>query len=1083
MCATGSLLLAARASGKWLGNKQQPFVSDGCFAERVKSRMQQTRALLCWSLFSVLVLACATPALRAGEDADFRKAHGYYTLQEYKLAAETFEKYIADNPKAERAELARLLLAESRYQLKEYPAAAENYDKFLAEFPAAARRPEALLRAVKVHFLLKEYEKSLQSADAFLKENKPKLGKPDAHPALPVQIAEALYYAGEDFYALKNTAQARTHWEELITTQPASKLVPDASDGLGSLLFDAKEFELALPRFQLTAKAPNHPRAAWAKLMEGRTLAALKKYDDALAALKAAPALSGAGKELDAELAVRNAEILLAAGKYPEALEAFKRVAKEFPTAPAAPTALAGGVYAAMDAQHQAEALVIADLYLSTQPAGSERATIERLKARALASLTDVPEAIKSARKAADSAAAIADPKRKAEEHPAALMLLAELSGPQGADAYKEVVKLYPESRFGLAARYELARLAGQAGKADEALAQITSLLELLAKQPDGKTTAELKRDALFAAAEFTFRKPDFKKSEEYLKAYSDLAGAADPRADDVARKLAWCRNESNDGPGAAKILDDALAKFPKSPYRDEMLYLRALVAAKIGNSDEALKFIDMLLAEFPASQFVADALFDSASQLYKQNKFEPAIARLSTLIDKPELAASPRRNAALLLRASARLQSGKAAEAMADADALIKKGNTDELKSRLPALRLIRALALLGQPGKEADAEAALGELIAAGPADAPEVRQGLLRRAQLRFDTKKYKEAKEDFAAAAGDLTKPLTPESLDAALRLALCYKELKEAAEAKSLLEKLATQKLDGVAGFEVPFQIANFMFEAGDNPSAIANYEKALAAAANLKDLPVAARSAANLNLAWALKRLGAPDKAEKAFAEVVKLDPSGQYATEALYERGRLLDELGKLDEAQATWKEVLDKKADGPFAEKALMARSQALAKSAKFADAATGFEDYLKKFPAGATAREAWCGLAECRLHTANSAGAAEAFNKALGDKGLDADLDDIAERALLGLADIGLKKGDPLNAKKMVLRILTEREKSPWRDAAYFTAGQSSEQLQEPEKAIGYYRKMLAEFPKSSFAEAAGDRLKALGAPKTE
>jgi TolA-binding protein len=1032
---------------------------------------------------ALLILILSAFALHAGEDADFRKAHGYYTLQEFKLAADSFEKYLAEFPKTERSEMARLLLSESHYQLKQYPQAAANYDKFLADFPTAARRPEALLRSVKVHFLLKEYEKSLASADAFLKEQKPKLGKPDAHPALPVQIAEALYYAGEDFYALKNTAQARAHWEELINTQPTSKLVPDASDGLGSLLFDAKEFETALPRFQLTAKAPNHPRAAWAKLMEGRTLAALKKYDDALAALKAAPALSGAGKELDAELAVRSAEILLAAGKYPEALEAFKRVGKEFATAPAAPGALAAGVFTAMDAQHQAEALVIADIYLATQPAGTERATIERLKARALASLTDVNEALKSARKAAEAAAVIPDAKRKAEEHPAALMLLAELSGPQGADVYKEVVKLYPDSRFGLAARYELARLAGQGGKLDEAMLQIANLLDLLAKQPEGKTTTELKRDALFAAAEFTFRKPDFKKSEAYLKNYSELAGAADPRADDVARKLAWCRHESGDSAGAAKLLDEALQKFAKSPFRDEMLYLRALTASKLGNSDDSLKFSDLLLAEFPASQFAAEALFDSASQLYKQNKFELAIARLTTLIEKPELGTSPLRNPALQLRASARLQSGKSAEALADADALIKKGNADELKTRLPALRLIKALALLGQPGKEADAETALGELITAGPADAPEVRQGLLRRAQLRFDTKKYKEAKDDFATAAGDLSKPLTPESLDAALRLALCHKELKETAEAKALLEKLSAQKLEGVAAFEVPFQIANSMFEAGDNTAAISNYEKALAATANLKDLPVAAKSAANLNLAWALKRLGAPDKAEKAFAEVVKLDPAGPYAVEALYERGRLLDEMGKLEDAQAVWKEVLDKKADGPFAEKALMARSQALAKSAKFADAAASFEDYLKKFPTGPAAREAWCGLAECRLHTANSAGAAEAFNKALGEKGIDADLDDIAERALLGLADIGLKKGDPLSAKKMVLRILTEREKSPWRDAAYFTAAQSSEQLQEPEKAIGYYRKMLAEYPKSTYAEAAGDRLKALGAPAKE
>ncbi|HYG78278.1 MAG TPA: tetratricopeptide repeat protein [Planctomycetota bacterium] len=1026
-------------------------------------------------LFFLLLTLSAALAL-GGEDADFRKAYGYYTLQEYALAVESLDKYLKENPAAERAEQARLLLAESRYQLKQYPQAAADYAQFLKDYPKAARRPEALLRAVKVNFLLKQYEKSLTAAENFLNENRPKLGQPDAHPALPTQIADALYYAGENAYALKNPELAKKHWEELIKSQPASKLIPDASDGLGSIHFDACEYEQALPRFQFTAKVPNHPRAAWARLMEARSLAALKKYDESLAALKSVPA--GASKELDAELALRGAEIQLAAGKYAEALTAYKALAKDYASAPTTAPALAGAVYACMEAQRQAEAIALSDLYLAAAPEGTERASINRSKARALASMTDVPEALKAAKKAADDAAAITDPKRKAEEHPAALMLLAELSGPQGAEIYKQITQLYPETRFGLAARYETARLASQGGKLDDAQKEIQTLLDLLAKQNDPKL-AELKRDALFAAGEFAFRKPDFPKCEEFLNAYRALAGENDPRGDDVARKLAWARHEQKDDASAAKILDEALQKFAKSNYRDEMLYLRALAAAKLGNTADSLTFIDKLLAETPASPFAGEALYDAASMLYKQQKFADAIGRLSLLIEKPEFAASPLRSAALQLRASALLQSGKFAEAQADSAAAIKAAGKDSAQ-RLPALRLIGALALLSQKDKPAEAEAALSEIIQQGPPAAPEVKQAMLRRAQLRFDAKKFAEAKADFAAAAGDLNQPLSPEALDAALRLALCHKELKETAEAKALLEKLAAQKLEGVASFEVPFQIGNFLFEAGDAAAAASSYEKALKAAESLKDLPPAARSAATLNLAWAYKRASAAEKSEKAFAEVLKLDPDGTYAAEALYERGRLLDELGKVEESQKAWQELVEKKADSPFAEKALLARSQSLAKSAKFADAAKGFEAYIQKFPKSQALREALLGLAESQLNAANSAAAKDAFMKVLGEKGMDADLDDFSERAMLGLSDISLKQGDSLNAKKMALRILTERPNSTWRDAAYFTAGQASEQLGEPQKAIGYYRKLLAEHPKSTHMDAATARLKALGAP---
>jgi len=1012
-----------------------------------------------------------------GEDADFRRAHGYYTLQEYQLAVEALEKYLHDYPKAERAEQAGLLLAESRYQLKQYPEAAAAYGSFLAAYPASARRHEALLRAAKVNFLIKQYEPSLAAAEAFLKENRPKAGAPGAHPELPEQLATALYYAGEDSYALKKPDAAKACWEELLAKHPDSKLTPDASEGLGWVHFDAKEYDQALARFRVTAGTANHPRAAWGKLMEGRALAALKKTDDALAAFKAAPTQSGSGKELEAEAALRTAEVLLAAERFADGLSAYKRLAKDFADTPATPPALAAAAVTCMETQHQAEAVALADMYLAGPATAPDRPALHRLRARALALLNDAAEAVKAARKAVEEAAALTDPKRKAEEHPAALLLLAELSGAQGADVYKEVVNLYPETRYGLAARYELARLAGQGGHVDEGLTQVRALLELLAKQPDDKNLAGLRRDTLFAAAEFAFRKPDYKAAEEYLDAYRKLAGEGDARADDVERKRAWCRQEAGDTAGAIQILDAALKAYPKSQYRDEMLYLRATGAAKAGQADDALKFNEMVVSEFPASPFADEALYDAALLLYKQGKFDGAIAKLTMLLEQKEYAASPLAGAALQLRASARLQAGKPVEAQADVDALLKKEAGADQKNRLPALRLIKALALLGQPGKEAEADAALSEVIQAGPPEAPEVKQARLRRAHLRFDAKKFAQAKEDFTALGAGAG----PEATDAALRLALCHKELKETAEAKAVLEKLAQQKLEGVAAFEVPFQLGNLAFEASDHAAAVTLYERALAAAAALKDLPVAARSAASLNLAWSLRRTNELEKATKAFAEVVKCDPDGPYAAEALFERGRALDELNKPTEAIEAWKEILDRKPDSPQAEKALFLRSQALAKTGHSADALAGFEAYLKKYPAGPAAREVFSGLAECHLQAGNADGARDAFTKALGAKGLDADLDDVAERALLGLSELSLKQGDALAGKKLALRILTERPASAWRDQAYFLAGQCSEKLNEPEKAIGYYRKLLSEVPKSTHADAVSERLKALGAPK--
>jgi len=1020
-----------------------------------------------------LSLATFSQFARAGEDADFRKAQGYYTLQEYKLAVDAFKAYLAANPKSERADQAALLLAESQFQLKQYPDAAAGYDAFLAGYPTSARRPDALLRAIRIHFLLKNYPASLASAIAFLTENRPKVGKPEAHPELPKQLATALYYAGESAYGQKKLEAAQGYWEDLIKSYPDSKLIADASEGLGWIYFDKKQYDAALERFRLTAATPQHPRAGWALLMQGRTLAAQKKYADALSAFKAAPGLQPGVKEIEQESALRTAEALQASGDAANAAAAFQNLAKTFPDVPSTPVAVAAATYMFFDAKQFKEAIAAGDAYLSLKHL-SERPAILRLKARAMLATGNVAEAAEIAKQAVTEAAAVTDAEKRPDEHGAALVLLAELSGKGGAVFYETAAKSYPATRHGLTARYELARLSAQENQNDAALAHVTALLEALKNGKVSETAPLLKQDALFAAAEFTFRKGDYKQAETYLKEYAKGAGEDDPRGDDIARKMAWSRHEQKDDAEAAKILDAALAKYPKSPLRDEMLYLRATAAVKLNDEKSAAQFGDALLKSFPDSPFADDALYERALAQFKKNALNEAITDLTQLLGE-KYKASPLRPAALQLRATAYLQAGKAAEAAADADAALKGA-----VEKSPALELLRALALSAQGGKETEAVDALTKLIAAAPSSV-EGKQALLRRAYLNFGAKNFVKAKEDFKAYLA--VDPQTgTERLEAEVRLAVCLRELKETAEAKSLLERLATNNPQlNRTGFEISTQLGNLQFEAKDYAKAMESYSVALRSSEKSAagEIPAAAQAATALNLAWCQRYLKQNDAAEKSFGEVLKQDPEGPFAAEALLERGRILDEAGKSDDAVKAWTLLLQKKPESEQAPRALLLKAQRLAKLAKFADATPAFEQFLAKYATDKAAREAWSGLAECRLQQGNAAGAGEAFLKVLGEKGLDAEMDEPGERAMLGLAELNLRKGDALNAKKLALRILTERPGSAWTDAALFSAGQASEALQEPERAIGYYRKVIADHAQSSQAGAAKERLKALGA----
>lgn len=1037
----------------------------------------------CCALFIAVLLSASFWGIKgssAGEDADFRRANHLYTLHEYQMAVEALNKYLADFPKSERAGEARLLLAESCYQLKDYAKSAAAFDLFLKENPSSPRRAEALQRSVKICSLTKAYARAVENADLFLKENRPKLGQKDAPPALPALFESVLYYAGDSAYALKKYDAARSYWESLNKDFPSSKLRPDAAEGLGWIAFEKGEFEAAKEQFGVTAAAPNHEKAASSQLMTARCLDELGKSVEALAALDKVAALTG-GKEQARFVALYKAKFLLRAKRYDQAVPQYKTLVKEFAAQPESAPAVAEAAVQLDGDSKNAEALDLADLYLGAFAKGDDRPLMASIKARSLAALKRNDEALAAAKAALAEAEALpAGERRDKVERPAALMFLADLSGADGGKYYQTIVKDHAQSRFAPAARYQLAYWAGKAGNLDEGLLQTETLLKAL--PANDKETADLRRKTLFAASDFAFRKGDYARAEPWLKEYATLpevkADAAKMQLGLASLRMAWCRDHANDAAETVRILDAALAAEPKGEVRAEMLYLRGIAQVKAKNLDKGIADYRQLLKESPESHFADYAAYEAARLAYEGGKPEEALPWLDGPLAKAGAKDAPLYLEIQMLRAKARYRAGKHADALADAEALLKR---TDLKDRANSARLIKALSLEAAQGKEKEAEAAYSELIAAGPADAGEVQQAILRRAHLRFAARRFADAKEDYASyLSKNEPKAEHGDAIQSAIRLSVCLKELKDAAGSQAQLDKLAQLKLAGAAAFEVPFQLGNALYEGGKNAEAVAQYKKALDAAQGSKEVPLQALSAAWLNLAWSYERSKDAKQAEAAFAALLKLDPAGPFSAEARYYRGRLLSEAGDADGALALWKELVEKQAADPLAERALAALADAHAKAGRFPDAVAAYEQYLAKFPNEKGAREAWCGLAECRLQTKKPDAAREAFMKALGEKGMDAELDDVGERAVLGLAELALAKGESGEGKKLALRVVLDRPDSKWLDSALYLCGRSSEDLAEPEKAIGYYRKLVAERPQSARAETAKERLKALGAP---
>jgi tetratricopeptide (TPR) repeat protein len=774
--------------------------------------------------------------------------------------------------------------------------------------------------------------------------------------------------------------------------------------------------------------------------------------------------------------------------RYPQALAAYRALVKTYASHPETATAVASAADTVEADGRPEEALGLAELYLKAFPKGGSRAPAARIKARSLAKLKRSEEALAAARTALQEAERLpADLAATRKNLVAALMLLGELSGSDGAAHYSRAVKEHPDSPFAATARYQLAYLAWNRGQYEEALTQAEALLKALAGKPEEKA---LRRKALFAAADAAFKLERYKRAESHLSRYVQLAEVkADPAGMQlhlVELRLAWCRSKAKDPKGAVANLDRSLARNPSADLRHEMLYLRGRSRLDLDDLTGARTDFAALVKAASGSRFSAHACYDLAEALYGKGRAADALPWLDRLLDNPAFKEVPVRADGLLLRAKARFKAKQLEKALEDIDILLKG---DGLREQRRAILFLKALCLEGIAGRRAEAEEAYGALIKAGPESAEEVRQALVRRGRLRFDAKRYGDAKADLAAFLGDAgPKADQREEQEASLRLAMCLKNLKETAGARTWLERLDRLELKGAMAFEVRFQLGNLSYEAGENAAAAKHYLRALADAGTVKKLPKEPLSAAWLNLAWARVRSGQKTEAAEAFRKLLEVDPLGPYSSEARYHRGSLLAESGNVEGALAIWQELLEKQPEADLVEKTLPAMGEVQAKAGQFAAAAVSFQSFLAKYaaarkPTEKTLREVWCGLAECLVQTKKSARAREAFLKALGEKGTEAELDEIGERALLGVAELDLAQGKAGDCKKHALDLVIKRPGSKWLDVALYLCGRANEELASPEKAIASYRELVKKRPKSPRAKTARERLKALGAPLEE
>jgi len=153
-----------------------------------------------------------------------------------------------------------------------YPVARRALERFVAQHPGDPREPRALLMLGKARLALDDAQSALE---AFTR----------AQSALtaPAELLEAKFWQAEALFRLKRFGEARTAYDEVVRTDAASPLAPEALYG-----YAWTELELQRPEPAVTALReflnawPEHALAPAATLQLARAQVELKHVTDAL---------------------------------------------------------------------------------------------------------------------------------------------------------------------------------------------------------------------------------------------------------------------------------------------------------------------------------------------------------------------------------------------------------------------------------------------------------------------------------------------------------------------------------------------------------------------------------------------------------------------------------------------------------------------------------------------------------------------------------------------------------------------------------------------------------------------------------
>ncbi len=105
----------------------------------------------------------------AGPPADYVKAFGLYSANNFAAAIDSFESFLKQNPQSDYVANALYWIGECHYSLSDLPKAKDAFFKVAGNYPNSPKAPDSLLKLGFTLTAMKEKEKALAIYDSLIK--------------------------------------------------------------------------------------------------------------------------------------------------------------------------------------------------------------------------------------------------------------------------------------------------------------------------------------------------------------------------------------------------------------------------------------------------------------------------------------------------------------------------------------------------------------------------------------------------------------------------------------------------------------------------------------------------------------------------------------------------------------------------------------------------------------------------------------------------------------------------------------------------------------------------------------------------